>query len=358
MPIDTVEDLHEHLRLAIEVELTTIPPYLYAMYSISEPSSEAAKLILSVAAEEMLHASLMANVLLAVGGEPHFDQPEVVPSYPCNLPHHVPDLPLSLEPCSEDVVRRSFLTIEAPGNPGAPSQPDRWESQGQFYHALEEALRRLDAADPQLFAEPRAERQFHDPDGYLLVKFDDAASGGLQVVCDLEGAIAATEVAVHQGEGVHEERYADDSHAELTHHAKFMQLVDGTTPIGEVHPAVVDPSAETLPDDVAPVARLFNAVYTYSFLLLDQLLEPGAGHERERHARVGLLYGSMVALMGPLARYLMTCPIDRGVVAGPPFEYHHFEDPARAPDEMRAMAGQLRAGHPRLEPALDQLRRL
>ena len=34
MPIRTVTDLHEHLQLALRVELATIPPYLYAMYSI------------------------------------------------------------------------------------------------------------------------------------------------------------------------------------------------------------------------------------------------------------------------------------------------------------------------------------
>lgn len=56
MPIDTVDDLREHLLVAIEVELSTIPPYLYAMYSIEDQSSEAALLIRSVVVEEMLHA--------------------------------------------------------------------------------------------------------------------------------------------------------------------------------------------------------------------------------------------------------------------------------------------------------------
>jgi hypothetical protein len=31
MPIDTRTDLHAHLELAITIEVTTIPPYLYAM---------------------------------------------------------------------------------------------------------------------------------------------------------------------------------------------------------------------------------------------------------------------------------------------------------------------------------------
>ena len=34
MPIDTVEDLRGHVALARRVEMSTIPPYLYAAYSI------------------------------------------------------------------------------------------------------------------------------------------------------------------------------------------------------------------------------------------------------------------------------------------------------------------------------------
>jgi len=40
VPIETREDLHEHLRRAMAIELTAFPPYLYAMYSLAEQSSE------------------------------------------------------------------------------------------------------------------------------------------------------------------------------------------------------------------------------------------------------------------------------------------------------------------------------
>ena len=98
MPLDTVDDLREHLQLAIQIELTTIPPYLYAMYSIEDRANVATKLIRSVAAEEMLHATLMANILLGVGGEPRFYDPEVIPRYPGPLPHHTPELIVELAP--------------------------------------------------------------------------------------------------------------------------------------------------------------------------------------------------------------------------------------------------------------------
>lgn len=40
MPIETTQDLHDHLELAISIELATVPPYLYAMYSIDDLDSE------------------------------------------------------------------------------------------------------------------------------------------------------------------------------------------------------------------------------------------------------------------------------------------------------------------------------
>jgi hypothetical protein len=72
MPIDTPEELREHVELAIKVELSTIPPYLYAMYSLEDVQSVPALLIRSIVVEEMLHAALATNLLLAVGGRPDF----------------------------------------------------------------------------------------------------------------------------------------------------------------------------------------------------------------------------------------------------------------------------------------------
>ena len=96
MPIDTRADLHAHLELAIQVELMTIPPYLYAMYSIEEPTSTPAVLLRSIVVEEMLHAFLAANVLLAVGGRPRFDSRDYLPTYPGLVPHHSPALEVRL----------------------------------------------------------------------------------------------------------------------------------------------------------------------------------------------------------------------------------------------------------------------
>jgi hypothetical protein len=97
VPISTRQDLHAHLDLAIRVELTTVPPYLYAMYSIVDQRSSPARLLRSIVVEEMLHAVLASNVLLGVGGSPRFRSPAYVPRYPGWVPHHRPPLEVRLE---------------------------------------------------------------------------------------------------------------------------------------------------------------------------------------------------------------------------------------------------------------------
>lgn len=42
MALTTIQDLRNHLQWAIQVELTTVPTYLYAMYSIKNQASESA----------------------------------------------------------------------------------------------------------------------------------------------------------------------------------------------------------------------------------------------------------------------------------------------------------------------------
>jgi rubrerythrin len=204
MPIDTPESLREHLELAIKVEMTTIPLYLYAMYSIVDPASEAAHLLRSVATEEMLHVVLMGNILLAVGGEPKFYDPEFAPKYPGFLPHHVPPLPLSLEVCSEEQVRSTFMVIEQPESPGAPAEPDDYETLGQFYLAVEEALIEL-SERYDLFESPALDRQVDHPSYYFPVKHDALSSGGIAAIGDLESAVEALEILIHMGEGVQDE---------------------------------------------------------------------------------------------------------------------------------------------------------
>jgi hypothetical protein len=75
-------DLYHHLQHALDLELWTIPLYLTALYSIKDLNKlnhkdypEAAKLLLSVLIQEMLHMELVCNIANAMGYAPAFPAP-------------------------------------------------------------------------------------------------------------------------------------------------------------------------------------------------------------------------------------------------------------------------------------------
>src|SRR5262245_12981503 len=74
--------VQEALQEAVELEFSTIPPYLYAMWSIDpggDPDDMSAA-IRHVVVEEMLHMGLACNLLAGSGGTPRLVS--AVPRYP------------------------------------------------------------------------------------------------------------------------------------------------------------------------------------------------------------------------------------------------------------------------------------
>ena len=140
MSIHTIAELRDHLRIAMRVELSTVPLYLYGLQSIDDPHSDAAGLIRSIVAEEMLHFALVANLLLAVGGEANPADPSLRPVYPSLLLNHTPPLTLNLAPATADQIRSTFLTIEQPDPPGSPVEPGVYDSLGEFYGDIARAI--------------------------------------------------------------------------------------------------------------------------------------------------------------------------------------------------------------------------
>ncbi len=76
-------ELKANLQTAIEIELATIPIYLFTYYSINRNATsgeaidraqafanKAGGVIMSVAVEEMLHMSLSSNILFSMGVAP------------------------------------------------------------------------------------------------------------------------------------------------------------------------------------------------------------------------------------------------------------------------------------------------
>src|SRR5260370_13048777 len=121
--IPPIQQLNDYLYAALQLEHATIPPYLTALYSLHPGSnSDARHIVRVVVIEEMLHLSLVANVMNAVGGTPDLTQPGFVPRYPACLPDGEQDFQVDLQPFSNDAVS-TFLQIEPP--PHAPHEQSR-----------------------------------------------------------------------------------------------------------------------------------------------------------------------------------------------------------------------------------------
>src|SRR5262245_43311966 len=107
--------LKEALQAAIQLELSTIPPYLCAMWSIKDPAEPVYDTIREIVVEEMLHMGLACNMLTTIGGAPRINAPDVVPQYPGPLPGGVrPTVRVALSGLTKDVVRDVFMQIEYP----------------------------------------------------------------------------------------------------------------------------------------------------------------------------------------------------------------------------------------------------
>lgn len=220
-PIRDLEGLHSALVLALQIEHATIPPYLTALYSIHPGSnSEAVEVIRSVVVEEMLHLTLVANVLNAVGGSLRhtFTAPGFIPRYPAFLPTGATDFVVGLRGFSPATID-TFLQIERlpQASPGGPPRP----SIGAFYDGIIRAMFALSQAmgEGALFSGDPA-RQV-GPEQYYN------GAGGLVVVHDFTTAQQALRLIQEQGEGSSGHRiYAGDSagiHA-LGHYYRFQQL--------------------------------------------------------------------------------------------------------------------------------------
>lgn len=226
MPITTIPALRRHLQWALELEHSTIPPYLCALYSIPDGANTAASaLIRSVVMEEMLHMVLAANLLNAVGGEPKVDSPKFVPSYPTYLPHSDRAFQVELLPFSTAAID-TFMRIERPARPDAPHEGHNYHTIGQFYMAILDAFKRLVAKEgaEAVFCGNR-HRQISAASAYY------GGGGSPIAVFDLDSAERAIQQIAEQGEGFDQTIFDGDNQFgqvdELAHYFRFYEIRAG-----------------------------------------------------------------------------------------------------------------------------------
>jgi hypothetical protein len=344
--IETIEDLHYNLQLAVELEFSTLPTYLQAMYSIKEGTNTIAySVIRSVVMEEMFHLTNAANVLTATGGSPALNDPEFIPTFPTYLPDsekwfkaHL----LKLSPRALDL----FLDIEMPGD----LVPSSLITIGDFYKNIEQGLKYLNQKmGDDLFPSGTLNRQIEH-------KYYYGGGGIINKVTDLDSAMFALNAIIAQGEGAPTNNWDPDKPfplddttgilsgdhelfmqpRELAHYYRFDELKQGRRYVcGDSHnsgptgPAIVinyDDVFNLTPDpqsgDYANYPELEQLNFQVNVVfskLLDQLHEAFNGTPKTLEAAVGTMFS-----LKDVIQQLMRNPIPgnhNGEYAAPTWEY-------------------------------------
>ena len=254
IPVIPKNGLADALQQAIQLEIATIPVYLYTYYSINRTpkqedlieqiltdmpktkdkdkaakkakelaieiqvfANKAGALIMSVAVEEMLHMALSSNVKQSLIGPP--DLVNKTPEYyPTKLLGHIPEFQINLHKFSLKQLH-TFLLIESP-DPFPDYKPEltrsltvEYKTIGQLYEAIICCIKKnyprksqYNTKRPQLapnkgyYAQNSIESVHYDKKhNPHFANSDD--SGDLVRVVDKTSALKALEEVMEQGEG-------------------------------------------------------------------------------------------------------------------------------------------------------------
>lgn len=333
------KELSYLLCQAAEIEHLAMGQYLYAAFSLrSEPGPGLSadqlvaverwrRVLLSIAAEEMLHWAMVNNLLTAIGSAPYVTRP----NYPQRAKGYPPSVQFALLPFGEDALRHFVYFERAAGvsvqdaetfdhagdlpTPMSPGElqprPQAFLTQGQLYGSLGGALRNLAErlGEDGLFIGPPWAQAATDAFGWTQ----------LTPVRDLESALTVLEVIVEQGEGATED-------VEGSHFGRFQEVLEEYVALkaedptfAPAHPvcAAVVRGVEGTPlsgplitdPTTAMVSDLFNVV---NDLILQMICRYFAfGHETGE--QLGALADSAVGLMfgaiKPLGMLLAALPV-------------------------------------------------
>ncbi|MFI6435254.1 ferritin-like protein [Streptomyces sp. NPDC050759] len=261
-----IDWLRSALQVAVEVELSTIPPYLCGWWSIRDRGADAARLIRRIIDDEMYHLGVVCNLLVAVGGRPRIRA--AAPTYPGPLPGGVrPDVTVYLSGLTRSFVHDVMMAIEAPEEPLALSDSAP-PTIGAFYGAVLQGFRTV---APQLSAR-----------GQLNAHIGSDELRPVETLLDAERSI---DIIREQGEGTSSspaDSFADDHPAhyyafgEIYHGRQLRQSDTGWTftgapvPFPDARPMAPVP-AGGWPSPSASVQQFLHRFDTTYTTLLDSL---------------------------------------------------------------------------------------
>ena len=327
----SAEDLHQYVQNAIELEHATIPTYLCAYFTLKLGTNQAvADVIRSIIVQEMLHMTIAANLLIALGGKPQINKPGFIPQYPGPLPMGVGgSLIVPLKQCSIELVHNVFMEIEEPEDPivfpsvaaveeGVPE----FRTIGEFYKAVSDKITALGpAAFKGDFSHEVIANQWFDKDELFLIDGPESANNAINII-------------VEQGEGTTTSPL--DPEGAPAHYYRFEEIVRGRklvkdpsveqgysftgAPVvfdaGEVWNMDSNPKAESYPAGSKSRRRADQFNYSYT-MLLNALHLAFNGKPDKLNEAMGVMFELRL-----LAQQVLQTPVpDKDVQTGLCFQY-------------------------------------
>ncbi|HYB14761.1 MAG TPA: ferritin-like domain-containing protein, partial [Streptosporangiaceae bacterium] len=356
--IEHREALYYMLCEAAELEHGIMCQYLYAAFSLKQSQDEGLtadevkavqgwrKRISHVATQEMLHLSLVQNLLSAIGGAPHLSRP----NFPHPATHYPAGVHLALLPFGEAALRH-FMFLERPEGMdindaegmaafgrAAPAmqageivpRSQDFKTVGHLYRSIEAGIAHLTdkLGERWLFVGPPRAQATQEYFGWPeLIAVTDTAS-----------AQKAIDEILEQGEGPR-------GNWKDAHFGQFVEILDEYLQLREANPAF-DPVRPVVTVNVRPSERdtgvplvtdpltsqvmdLFNVSYEVLLLMLQRFF----AHTEETDAQLKALADASVNLMfqavkplGDLVTTLPAGPDYPSRTAGPSFELFYESD--------------------------------
>ncbi|KAH7909832.1 ferritin-like-domain-containing protein [Hygrophoropsis aurantiaca] len=313
------------LHDAIRVELSTIPLYLYSMYSIKKDNGAGAAARAKIAVvvhQEMLHLALAGNLLVSLDEGPDLYSLQYIPLYAEGPTILDTKIPLILERCEKSNLER-FILIEAPFHSPpdgddeehadlvaqdstafaleaqAPRVLDKYESIGKFYDDLEKDIKKCEHVQFENHA--------------LQFSSTDFFSGQMVRVVDQKSAHEALKIIIDQGEG--------SVGVDQAHYQMFLDLY--MKPMGwTCWPVPTKPTTDGYKSNplAYELALASNAAFCYLLITLQKTWK--VGDPVLRRALLSSTHAIMVDVMNPLADFMVQREWDNDHNTGPPFEYY------------------------------------
>ena len=356
--IEHREALIYMLCQAAELEHGIMCQYLYAAFSLKQSQDEGLtadeqkavqrwrKQISHVATQEMLHLSLVQNLLSAIGAAPHLSRP----NFPQPARHYPAGVHLALMPFGDQTLRH-FMYLERPEGMdiedaagmaafrrAAPAMQhgeivprgQDFATVGHLYRSIEAGVAHLAEkyGEPSLFVGPPRAQATQVYFGWPE----------LVAVTDVASAQRAIDEILEQGEGPR-------GHWKDAHFGQFVAILDEYIQLREANPAF-NPVRPVVPVNVRqaerdtdiplvsdPVTQRVMDAFNVSYEILLLMLQRFFAHTEETDPQLKALADATIALMfgalkplGNLVTALPAGPEYPGRTAGPSFELFYESD--------------------------------